>query len=249
MSQRRLNRTCGKSKFTIFVLGLGRCSIPMVVTENTLIDDIYSQLSYLKLVPTIKHPNLYFLASGQTVPWRDSLWELNLGPDSQLDLRISVPGGASETRGSPEVSLSKTPCKPSGSGSNSVIVVESDHEPAFDPKEWIGTGKLYRDIPSYVADVYRAVREIPSTLVRKLPNRDLPVADFLALTLPRILADDMTFPRRTSSWFSTENPNCEPDTVWSSVVPPLWFLRDLESIFPQAWLNGAQSIVDPNNSW
>ncbi|KAJ7210095.1 hypothetical protein GGX14DRAFT_565883 [Mycena pura] len=57
----------------------------------------------------------------------------------------------------------------------------------------------------------------------------------------------MAFPRRTSSWFSTEKPNCESDTVWSSVVPPLWFLRDLESALPQAWLNGVQSVVDPNN--
>ncbi|KAJ7215807.1 hypothetical protein GGX14DRAFT_606725 [Mycena pura] len=122
-----------------------------------------------------------------------------------------------------------------------------DNEPDFDATEWIGTGRVFQDIPSYVADAYRAVREIPQTLSRKLPNQDLSVTDLLAITLPRILTNDMAFPRRTLSWFSAEKPNCESDTVWSSVVPPLWFLRDLESALPQAWLNGVQSVVDPNN--
>ncbi|KAJ7504708.1 hypothetical protein B0H11DRAFT_2347378 [Mycena galericulata] len=78
---------------------------------------------------------------------------------------------------------------------------------------------------------------------------DIPVTEFLAFLLPGILADDAPFPKRPSSWFSADLPNCGDDTVWAlESIPPLDLVRQLETAFSQAWLNGAQSIVDHTNS-
>ncbi|KAJ7488699.1 hypothetical protein B0H11DRAFT_1912851 [Mycena galericulata] len=73
------------------------------------------------------------------------------------------------------------------------------------------------------------------------------IADFLVIPLQDLLNDDSPFPGR-SSWFSPDPPTCGEDTVWSlASIPPLDFVRQLESHFPQAWLNGSQSIVDHTN--
>jgi hypothetical protein len=63
-----------------------------------------------------------------------------------------------------------------------------------------------------------------------------------------LLPENSPYPRRATARFSTDSPNCEPNTVWSTVIPPLSLVRDLETAFSQAWLNGAQSLVDPNNN-
>ncbi|KAJ7170296.1 hypothetical protein C8R43DRAFT_944814 [Mycena crocata] len=44
---------------------------------------------------------------------------------------------------------------------------------------------------------------------------------------------------------SSDVPNCDPDRVWCMVIPPLSTVRNLETAFPQAWLNSTQSIIDP----
>ncbi|KAJ7120688.1 hypothetical protein C8R43DRAFT_1136631 [Mycena crocata] len=136
---------------------------------------------------------------------------------------------------------------PGGAKQGVSIDLVSDDEAVFDRGEWIGLGKLFSDVPPYVADACRAVRQISALLMRKLPSPDMLVSEFLTVRLPQIIAEKSRFPRRPSAWFSDDIPNCEPDKVWSIRIPPLSFLRDLESAVSQAWLNGAQSIVDPDD--
>ncbi|KAJ7673253.1 hypothetical protein DFH06DRAFT_1292967 [Mycena polygramma] len=126
-----------------------------------------------------------------------------------------------------------------------VVDVDSDH--VFIPAEWIGIGKRFGDVPFHVSDACRSAREIPSTFACNLPSRDMTVSEFLRVRLPRILKDTARFSRRTSDWFSPDVPNCKPDALLATVIPPLSFVRDLEQGVSQAWLNGTKSLVHPTD--
>jgi hypothetical protein len=110
MSQRRLDRTCGKRQFTIFVVGashrplpigeqlifiylLGSISYTLVVTNYTTAREIYSHISKLGLAPT-NPVYFYFIFDRRRVLWTDSVGSLGLGPLSHLHLRLRVSGGA-----------------------------------------------------------------------------------------------------------------------------------------------------------
>jgi hypothetical protein len=74
---------------------------------------------------------------------------------------------------------------------------------------------------------------------------EMPVTEFLAVSLQAVLDNDGPFPQQPSSWFSSDSPNCGEDAVLSlESVPPLEFVRQLESAFSQQWLNGACCIID-----
>ncbi|KAJ7083265.1 hypothetical protein C8R43DRAFT_1142707 [Mycena crocata] len=100
----------------------------------------------------------------------------------------------------------------------------------------------------YVNTACRAVRENSTASIRKLPDPDMLVSQFLTVRLPTILGDRAAIPRRTSECFSSDVPTCDPDRVWSIVIRPLSIVYNLETAFPQAWLNGAQSIIDPTDT-
>ncbi|KAJ7878243.1 hypothetical protein B0H13DRAFT_1892792 [Mycena leptocephala] len=225
ISQRRSNRACGKSLPFLF------WGLP---TQSNCVYDT---------CPNNQTPPLLrgwwtegFLAGQSQVT--QSWPSIPTAPENlyrAVQMRVQGLSGACSSKNQPESSgsrskdvianertgASSSKTQPESSGSRS-----KDNGPEFNPTEWIGAGKLFLDVPPYVYQMYRAARKIPPTLTRKLPNPDIPVSDFLAITLPRILSNDMAFPRRTSSWFSTDTPNCVPDT---------------------AWLNGAQSVVDPKD--
>jgi hypothetical protein len=66
-----------------------------------------------------------------------------------------------------------------------VILLESSVP--FDAAEWIGVGKLYKDVPIEVSDACCDARKIPVDLQATFPSRATPITGFLALQLPVIL--------------------------------------------------------------
>ncbi|KAJ6502973.1 hypothetical protein DFH09DRAFT_1289591 [Mycena vulgaris] len=242
MSLRHMKRACAITMFTIFVLGLIRRSVPVSVRQTTTVNEVYGHLGDAGLVPSSGRDCLYFVVNGRRASWEDDVKSLNLGPMSHLHLRVALPGGVKDDPSSARGKHKHTEARmqgsadaqnitsgvssPSGEWCNSipllpkeVLVFDSDDERGFDAAEWIGTGKRFQDVPLYVS-----------------PRR-----------LPEVLADSTPFPRRTTDWFSSDLPNYEPDRVWTIVIPPLSFVRDLENVFAQAWLNGVKSLVDPND--
>ncbi|KAF8206014.1 hypothetical protein K438DRAFT_1963788 [Mycena galopus ATCC 62051] len=103
-----------------------------------------------------------------------------------------------------------------------IILLESSVP--FDAAEWIGVGKLYKDVPIEVSDACCDARKIPADLQATFPSRAIP----------------------TDHWFSFEPPNCDSiPTLWSNSIPALSLLRELENDYPQKWMNGAISVLDP----
>ncbi|KAJ7801282.1 hypothetical protein B0H14DRAFT_2615489 [Mycena olivaceomarginata] len=96
MSNRRMNRVCGKSCWTIFVMGFQARSLPVVVNGETTIDGIYWQLQNLGVVPTSGFPHFYFTYGGRRIRWDDTMNSLGLGPLSHLHLKLAIPGGATQ---------------------------------------------------------------------------------------------------------------------------------------------------------
>jgi hypothetical protein len=128
-----------------------------------------------------------------------------------------------------------------------IDIIDSDSEQAeeFNPADWIGVGKLYRDVPTHVSAACKAARALPTSSIRRLPLPDMTVIEFLSLPLPEILHNDAPSPKRPSTWFSLDLPNCDEEMLWSiKSIPPLEFICRLENDFSQAWLNGTCSIVD-----
>ncbi|KAJ7084923.1 hypothetical protein C8R44DRAFT_894034 [Mycena epipterygia] len=126
-----------------------------------------------------------------------------------------------------------------------VIVAATDK--VFDASQWICMDKIYKNVPIEVADACSDAREFPPFLKATLPRPDLSITEFIAMKLPEILKGHKTMLKHTEDWFSTDLPNCDPiTTLWSlNSIPPHSFLCELENDFPQKWLNGAKSIVDP----
>lgn len=124
-----------------------------------------------------------------------------------------------------------------------VITLETNKR--FHASKWIGVGKIYKNVPLEVADACTDARQIPTSLAATLPSPGLSVKDFIALKLPGIVRTKRT--TQTEAWFSTDPPNCNPaTTLWSrDCLPEKFFVRELEHDFPQKWLNGAKSLVDP----
>ncbi|KAJ7707160.1 hypothetical protein B0H14DRAFT_2646872, partial [Mycena olivaceomarginata] len=73
-----------------------------------------------------------------------------------------------------------------------------------------------------------------------------PNSEFLALQLPDILDGHQKISTQTDEWFSSEPPNCDSiPTLWSSFIPALSFIRELENDYPQKWMNGAILSFEP----
>jgi hypothetical protein len=88
---------------------------------------------------------------------------------------------------------------------------ESEQAPHFNAAEWIG--KLYGDVPAHVGRACEAARTLPSSVISHLPSPDISVTDFLCDSLPDILGNEAPSPKRPSSWFSTDPPNCGEEVV------------------------------------
>ncbi|KAJ7477879.1 hypothetical protein B0H11DRAFT_1917038 [Mycena galericulata] len=95
MSQRRLERTCGKHRFTIFILGVHHRSLPMAVTAALTPDDLYSRLAELGLAPA-NRKCFYFSYRGRRIPWEEALGAYGVSNLSHLQLNLVILGGGNQ---------------------------------------------------------------------------------------------------------------------------------------------------------
>ncbi|PPQ73525.1 hypothetical protein CVT25_012435 [Psilocybe cyanescens] len=125
------------------------------------------------------------------------------------------------------------------------IVIEVDDDEFFKEEEWIGKGKKYdwEKLPGYVTSAKNTSLKIPETFLHhaQLPQSNLSVADFLLFKLPQLSSEIIS--SKTSTWFSADKPTTNNILV-SRPVPSPDFINNLKAAYGQAWLDGAQSIVD-----
>ncbi|KAJ7162387.1 hypothetical protein C8R46DRAFT_1353332 [Mycena filopes] len=95
MSQRRMKREFGRPSFTIFILGVKASgSMPIVVTNETFVGQVYAHLASKSIVPRVPPEYLYFAHGRRSLGWGQTMGKLGLGPLSHLCLRMAVPGGS-----------------------------------------------------------------------------------------------------------------------------------------------------------
>ncbi|KAJ7787317.1 hypothetical protein B0H14DRAFT_3580541 [Mycena olivaceomarginata] len=87
-----MNTLCETERYTIFIRGFSSRSLPILVTDDTTVSDVYDHLELLGLVPSRLH-QLYFTHLGRRVAWVDEMRSLGLGALSHLHLHIRRLGG------------------------------------------------------------------------------------------------------------------------------------------------------------
>ena len=119
-----------------------------------------------------------------------------------------------------------------------------DALPVFETQEWIGVRKKYilSDIPLHVHFQKEQQLIIPSTYLIHFPAVNLPVTEFIELTLPTQSTEIIT--TSTKVWFSKDPPHFNTAEFLTRPTPPKAFLDSLTNSFGQAWLDGSLSIVE-----
>ncbi|KIJ59916.1 hypothetical protein HYDPIDRAFT_32656 [Hydnomerulius pinastri MD-312] len=115
----------------------------------------------------------------------------------------------------------------------------------FISAEWIGKGKKYDTniLPSFVVDARFATTALPAAQQSWIPSPSLSVSQILTLSLPAPSSTIVTVTAKR--WFSEDRPDEDFTYLSSRPIPPNDVIKELEGAFGQAWLNGAQSMIDP----
>ncbi|KAF8687978.1 hypothetical protein AX14_003566 [Amanita brunnescens Koide BX004] len=118
----------------------------------------------------------------------------------------------------------------------------------FNPTEWIGVGKKYKDVPSYVADARTEATAIPSSIGGMLPQKDESILNFVRWALPSQSSGFNIFPMH--AWFSSKEPDIVNHQeilkrIMRRTIPSRDIIDDLEMEFGQQWFDGKRSITDP----
>jgi hypothetical protein len=124
------------------------------------------------------------------------------------------------------------------------IEIDDDSTLPWDPTVWIKAGKKYpaSNTPSHVLLARSAILEIPTHMLSMLPDKTLSVVDLLKYTLP--VKSTTLVSSQVSDAFTPLEPNEDPKILATRPIPPDDYLAKLESVFGQAWFDGAQSITD-----
>ena len=118
-----------------------------------------------------------------------------------------------------------------------------DTLPPFNPADWIGTGKQFTPaLPQQVFAEKQRQLTIPEANLTHFPSSTLPIAQFIELRLPLQSTEIIT--TSTTLWFSKEPARDNIQVLLNRPVPSKEFLTTLDYAFGQAWLDGAQSVVD-----
>ena len=129
---------------------------------------------------------------------------------------------------------------------NAHIDILDDEELAllWRSSEWIGRGKSFTDVPSYVLAAHQRELQLPESAQTILLAPDVPVSAFLAVQLPS--QPSVLAYQKASSAFSYQDPteSIEAHRFDKRLIPPESYLKELAGLVGQAWLDGAQSIVD-----
>ena len=115
----------------------------------------------------------------------------------------------------------------------------------FHEREWIDTGKQeHVDLLDFVKSTREAARVVPDDVLRMvhLPSPNVLVVDFVAWELPRLSSEIIS--TKAETWFSKDSPSINIHILLSRPVPSEEFVKKLDIAYQQAWLDGAQSIVD-----
>ena len=123
-------------------------------------------------------------------------------------------------------------------------IIDLDEPPTFRREEWIGQNKAYsrKDLPYFVIDACTKALAIPSREMTKFPAQNISVTDLLKKFLPPRSSALIT--SKPSTWFSKEKPHSNLDCLVDRPIPSDDFLDKLNDDTGQAWLDGAQSIID-----
>ncbi|KAJ7599871.1 hypothetical protein C8J56DRAFT_1072517 [Mycena floridula] len=107
----------------------------------------------------------------------------------------------------------------------------SDDEPdvVFDATVWIGTNKIYHNVPLYVSHACEAAAAMSQALKESIPPPNTTIPFFLAFCIPSDM--DGHVPQSSFAWFSTDLPR----------------LGKLQKNFGQEFLNGSRSIKYPGD--
>ncbi|KAJ7205209.1 hypothetical protein GGX14DRAFT_368089 [Mycena pura] len=127
-------------------------------------------------------------------------------------------------------------------------VIDLSPDGVFLPKDWIGRQKKWDDAPGFVREACSACTEPPSFILDTFPDINLPVSDFLNLSLP-VQSNALNL-HALSTWF-TKNPPTQNTSIQhvalirDRTIPPRVTLLALECALGQFWLDGCQGITDP----
>lgn len=124
----------------------------------------------------------------------------------------------------------------------SIIHINSD-SPPFELSTWIGANRLYHNVPDEVSMAKNECLHISQFFLCRILVPTLSVMDIIGFKIPTLSSSMIMM--KTSVWFSKDQPTTEPECMWKCTIVPESFLHCLECDFGQAWLDGAQSIVDP----
>jgi len=119
-----------------------------------------------------------------------------------------------------------------------------DLDSKFVDTHWIRAGKDYNTVPLSVTLAANERLAIPGIVLASLPATALPVIEFLSCTLPRVSVD--TISTKIQMWFSQEPPSIVHvhEIFVSRPIPSNEFVSRLSKAVGQAWLDGAQSVID-----
>ncbi|KAK0499170.1 hypothetical protein EDD18DRAFT_1377074 [Armillaria luteobubalina] len=129
------------------------------------------------------------------------------------------------------------------------IEIYSDDELTTNPdwieSDWINVGKKYIDVPKTVTCEREQLLRIPSSYESILPSNEIPVTQFLRLSLPNLCQNSHT---SSELGFSDDEPDSLPENFYDISVPSKETLDWLENDFGEAWFNGSRSVKDERDS-
>ena len=123
--------------------------------------------------------------------------------------------------------------------------IDKTETTVFNAAQWIGCGRVYKDVPHYVCDMLTSLRKIPDTEYKTyIPSPHISVEAFINLNLPAQSAEIIT--TRPSDCFSKSPPDEHTYKLLTTRSIPLKeFLDKLENMTGQARFDGNVSIKDP----
>lgn len=121
---------------------------------------------------------------------------------------------------------------------------ESSVDPQFQPMEWVGKGKIFKDVPGYVHRELLRWLHIPDDMQSLLPDKLATIFDIISFKfLPIQTSTHSESP--TESYFSEQDPNVSFIDLENEPIPPLNLVKTLHNHAVQAMLNGKKSIQYP----
>ncbi|KAJ7805982.1 hypothetical protein B0H14DRAFT_2610771 [Mycena olivaceomarginata] len=226
MSQRRLNRVCGKSIFTIFILGLNNRSLP-------LRKSFFLHLGSLGLVPGLQFVD--FVHRGRLILWEDTIESLGIGPLSHLHLRFLVPGGANKDV--PEASSSNSRSKRKRNSERMGVILDaeglnSEGEPE---KSTTRKPKKQKTASKPVAESDPEDEDFPRTVTvaESLPTKSVPTTTRKSKVKAKEKAKDKSTATPVPKGKKNKGKEKAVDSASQTIAPQVATVRDESSPSPE----------------